>query len=322
MDVSQRLGMHSLKILLLSWLAKAGISLEVRNLLGYHSSGAAESSLLYARDALAGPLRELHTVLIHVRSGRFDPDETRSGRWMLERPVQPEEAGESTKENAKTKIGMPGIDYESISVVEIDFSENEVEGEDDGFGNDLRHTCTTCQTRHDSLRTIWECDSCNTSGCSECLRLFRLLGQLVCERCHTNMNPGNVEIPSDTRESLPDSDSSDGSDSDSDSVCSSVAEDGAEEVAAEAIAAIQLGRQPARNPDEFFVQHLELKALHFLRRSEFELGPFEGELSREPKAHIGKVMACGRVVSDKYRVLHTIPNFRHPQCKVCFGTKP
>eukprot|EP00974_Lingulodinium_polyedra_P063684 6149020-Lingulodinium_polyedra.AAC.1 len=38
------------------------------------------SMLEYSRDALAKPLGELEAVFSWIRSGRFDPDQTRSGR--------------------------------------------------------------------------------------------------------------------------------------------------------------------------------------------------------------------------------------------------
>jgi hypothetical protein len=80
----QRFGTHSCKSTLLSWLAKAGSDLAHRTQVGYHSSEAAETALLYSRDALASHLRTLHEVLLHVRAGRFNPDVTRSGRWMIQ----------------------------------------------------------------------------------------------------------------------------------------------------------------------------------------------------------------------------------------------
>eukprot|EP00971_Amphidinium_carterae_P301183 5983753-Amphidinium_carterae.1 len=53
--------MHSCKATTLSWCAKAGLALEVRNLLGYHSVKQHGSALTYSRDALAEPLRQLRT---------------------------------------------------------------------------------------------------------------------------------------------------------------------------------------------------------------------------------------------------------------------
>lgn len=80
---SMLFGTHSMKATLLSWSAKAGVSMSHRTILGYHASGSAETAILYSRDALAGPLRSLYRVLTHVREKRFLPDSTRSGRWEV-----------------------------------------------------------------------------------------------------------------------------------------------------------------------------------------------------------------------------------------------
>ena len=79
-------GTHSLRVTLLSWCAKAGISLGHRRLLGQHIKAGACSVITYSRDALAQPLTELRQVVMKVRSGEFRPDETRSGRWYLDEP--------------------------------------------------------------------------------------------------------------------------------------------------------------------------------------------------------------------------------------------
>ena len=76
-----RISSHSLKATLLSWTAKVDVGWDNQTLLGYHSLGVNRSSLNYSRDALSGPLRRLVDVLSLVSSGRFDPDDTRSGRW-------------------------------------------------------------------------------------------------------------------------------------------------------------------------------------------------------------------------------------------------
>ena len=72
---------HSLKSTTLSWCAKAGMTMQSRRLLGGHVKPGEKSVLEYSRDALAGPLRELAGIMAKIRSGEFDPDETRSGRW-------------------------------------------------------------------------------------------------------------------------------------------------------------------------------------------------------------------------------------------------
>ena len=50
-------------------------------MLGYRNLGVNQTTLVYSRDALSGPLRALCALLHQVRSGQFDPDNTRSGRW-------------------------------------------------------------------------------------------------------------------------------------------------------------------------------------------------------------------------------------------------
>ena len=73
------IGAHSLKATCLTWAAKRGLSQETRRLLGYHRLPGERSTASYSRDELAGPLRELATLLGEIRSGTFLPDATRSG---------------------------------------------------------------------------------------------------------------------------------------------------------------------------------------------------------------------------------------------------
>jgi hypothetical protein len=47
--------------------------------------------LVYARDTMAQPLRDLNKVLEQVRSGEFNPDATRSGYFRSPGPVQEDE---------------------------------------------------------------------------------------------------------------------------------------------------------------------------------------------------------------------------------------
>ena len=80
---------HSLKDTTLVWAARFGMDEHSRLLLGHHSTK--ENSLAcYSRDLLAKPLRELGGMLTSIRTGKFQPDGTRSG-WM-----NPMEAGGDT----------------------------------------------------------------------------------------------------------------------------------------------------------------------------------------------------------------------------------
>ncbi len=78
-DAVSNVGTRSCKTTVLSWLAKAGVALETRRILGMHIRPGEQTPLVYSRDALSGPLREMQAVIDEVASGAFRPDETRSG---------------------------------------------------------------------------------------------------------------------------------------------------------------------------------------------------------------------------------------------------
>ena len=65
---------HCLKSTALSWAGKAGLSAEVRQILGHHSTGK-KSHEIYNRDLLADPL---DLLLQRIRTGAFLPDSSRS----------------------------------------------------------------------------------------------------------------------------------------------------------------------------------------------------------------------------------------------------
>ena len=111
------IGAHSLKCTALSWAAKWGVAREHRRLLGYHAAPGKDRMVdLYARDALAVPLRELSKVIDDIRLGRFDPDETATGRFIVPAPEpvivvgnedeeEPEEALEDEDLESDTSAG-------------------------------------------------------------------------------------------------------------------------------------------------------------------------------------------------------------------------
>ena len=76
-EAVSNVGTHSCKTTVLSWLAKAGVSLETRRILGMHTTPGEQTLLVYSRDALSGPLREMQSVIDEVASGAFRPDEVR-----------------------------------------------------------------------------------------------------------------------------------------------------------------------------------------------------------------------------------------------------
>ena len=72
---------HSFKATTLSYLAKFGCSFEDRLALGYHVDQL-RMALRYSRDGASRPLRVLEECLQAIRTGRFLPDVTRSGRFV------------------------------------------------------------------------------------------------------------------------------------------------------------------------------------------------------------------------------------------------
>ena len=90
----RRVSSHSAKATMLSFLAKYGAEISVREILGAHVSHL-KSVIRYSRDALAGPLRVLEQMLADVRTGVFNPDDSRSGYFHKEvaaakpAPVEP-----------------------------------------------------------------------------------------------------------------------------------------------------------------------------------------------------------------------------------------
>ena len=87
----RRISSHSAKATILSFLAKYGAELSVREILGAHVSHL-QSVIRYSRDALAGPLRVMARMLADIRSGVFMPDATRSGYFApIPEPAAQEE---------------------------------------------------------------------------------------------------------------------------------------------------------------------------------------------------------------------------------------
>ena len=85
---------HSFKATTLSYLAKFGCSFEDRLALGYHVDQL-RMALRYSRDGASRPLRVLDSCLSYIRAGRFNPDVTRSGRFVDvdAEPSEPETEG-------------------------------------------------------------------------------------------------------------------------------------------------------------------------------------------------------------------------------------
>ncbi len=115
-------GTHSLKATLLSSAAKAGLPTGARTILGYHVKPSERSVLEYSRDEFGEPLRLLGNLLQDVGSGRFLPDATRSGRWVL---VGPDPSGGSPMEASISLSAAPEQPVREEATDEQDSSEGD-----------------------------------------------------------------------------------------------------------------------------------------------------------------------------------------------------
>ena len=95
-----RVGAHSLKATVLSWLAKFGVDVPTRMLLGYRRSKSEQASAAYSRDELAGPLRSLVSMLSAVRDRSFAPDLSRSGRFVASPARAPSSSSSSASSSS------------------------------------------------------------------------------------------------------------------------------------------------------------------------------------------------------------------------------
>ena len=80
-DKERRISSHSAKATCLSWLSKAGVGREDRDILGRHVTVLHGADPLYARDLISAPLRKLEETLAQVASKFFMPDQNRSGMF-------------------------------------------------------------------------------------------------------------------------------------------------------------------------------------------------------------------------------------------------
>ena len=133
---------HSCKSTTLSWLAKFGVPLPVRRLVGHHLDPAARSAETYSRDAMAPALRAVTEMLHAVGTGKFQPDNTRSGRFNVER-LDP---------------NVQELDKQSEGSYEMPFTDSEqLGGDSDGSLTDSSSDAGSQKEREiDDATTLWE----------------------------------------------------------------------------------------------------------------------------------------------------------------------
>ena len=74
-----------------------------RATLGYHASGRQGTELIYGRDNIAAPLRDLERVILEVAMKRFFPDSTRSGYISKKPDEQYEELSDSSSQGSENE---------------------------------------------------------------------------------------------------------------------------------------------------------------------------------------------------------------------------
>ena len=97
-----------MKATFLSWACKIGLGDDIRRALGGHKKPGDDMVRLYGRDFLAEPLRQLAHVLLYVADGDFDPDSTRSGRWIREPTAKV--VSRAAAHSARIEAGLPRRD--------------------------------------------------------------------------------------------------------------------------------------------------------------------------------------------------------------------
>ena len=129
----RRVTSHSGKATMLSFLAKYGADLAVREILGGHVAHL-QSVIRYSRDALAEPLRVLCRMLLDIRVGTFVPDAARSGYFKEVMPSQfadamaPETVEISDEEAVKVELPEPTAEQNLEPELELDTDSSSDEG--------------------------------------------------------------------------------------------------------------------------------------------------------------------------------------------------
>ena len=103
---------HSCKTTVLSWLAKFGVPMPVRRIVGHHLDPAAKSAETYSRDSMSPALRAVAEVVGAINNGSFAPDSTRSGRFLVPRHEKGEGPDDMVSE---ASYEMPFTDTEALA---------------------------------------------------------------------------------------------------------------------------------------------------------------------------------------------------------------
>ena len=136
------LASHSMKTTWLTAAGKAGMSNDMRQLLGYHLVKGATSALNYNRDNLADPIEKLEEITQAVVRGTFVPDAPRGARW----PARMGSSVIGITGQVERLLGVSSDDVASIfagsggKTQRYDTRARTVSGSSDDAGIDLRRS--------------------------------------------------------------------------------------------------------------------------------------------------------------------------------------
>ena len=227
---------RSLKSTLLSFAAKRGIAHLDRLALGGHSHSAHMSDV-YARDALARPLRLLAGMLTEIRRGTFVPDAGRAARF----PGRVNEA--DLRAEVPEAIIRASADIDLTSEAELKAPESEAE--------DLRDA--TSFARSSPASPVKVELACGSSLPSSPLSVHS-----------SSQASGESEGEAAACSSIDDVDPGDGTSAAGDTSSEESTDESSDDSGASAARAPRLMHPPAPPEGTYFVQHSKLKTLHLL----------------------------------------------------------
>ena len=275
---SLRTTSHSLKSTLLSFAAKRGIAHLDRLALGGHSHSAHMSDV-YARDALARPLRLLAGMLTEIRQGTFVPDAGRAARF----PGRFNEA--DLRAEVPEAIIQPVVDVDLTSEAELKARESEAED-----------TLDAPSIAGPSPATPVKLES----ACG-----FSLPGSPL--SVHSSSQASGVSAGEAAAcSSIDDVDPGDGTSAAGDTSSGGSSDESSDDSEATAARAPRLMHPPAPPDGTYFVQHSKLKTLHLLLEG-IEPSPCVGALfcrTRVPLAlrgRSGMTLPCASSARERQR---------------------
>lgn len=132
-------GTRSFKPTVLSWMTKAGAPQGLQRLAGYHVEPGAKNPLEYGRDAMSPVLGYVEGLIEAIARGFFNPDLTRSGRWIgcrsLEDALRKASEGPGPQEGLDRQQGVerdsdeaeaPVDDWDAVAPEALFPSDNEL----------------------------------------------------------------------------------------------------------------------------------------------------------------------------------------------------